>query len=436
MRATSRQDEADRFAEALSPRLMGPRLAAALGTHGPTHVLDAKFEPGLRAELLYEHAGRLVRGDLLSRGVLSQASLSQASLSDGSLARGGGRVVEPGVVLSPFPHDPDLPGLPTVMDPPSLADALTAVLPRTPGTRALEARCEVRLLRYRPGKRATVLVTGGGAGYIAKVYHQERKAAAVAEEAPRLLAAAPRHGELAFAPIAVVVPELRVVVQEVVAGVPLDSLIGSRGTTAPGLATGLDRAARALAEFHALPLVSGRQRPVDAELHRFTLRADRIATVDPAVGRAATRLARRLMRAHDHLPAPRTGTVHGDCKPSQFLLSGDRVHLLDLDHCGTSDQAVDVGTFLATLRQLEIRHGLAGRLPSGTTSFAACGELFLRAYLRSAGPGRDVARIRWQEAVALERKALRAFARAPRSPLAGALINEAERCLDDLKEAA
>ena len=46
---------------------MGPRLTAALGTHGPTHVLDAKFEPGLRAELLYEHAGRLVRGDLLSR---------------------------------------------------------------------------------------------------------------------------------------------------------------------------------------------------------------------------------------------------------------------------------------------------------------------------------------------------------------------------------
>ena len=44
MRARSRQDEGDRFAEALSPRLMGPRLTAALGTHGPTHVLDAKFE--------------------------------------------------------------------------------------------------------------------------------------------------------------------------------------------------------------------------------------------------------------------------------------------------------------------------------------------------------------------------------------------------------
>jgi hypothetical protein len=421
MRTAPRQDDADRFAEALSPRLMGPRLAAALGADGPTHVLDAKFEPGLRAELLYEHAGQLVRGDLVPTG---------------TPAHGGAGVVEPGVVLSPFPHDPDLPGLPAVMDPTTLADALTGALPVMPDTRPLTARCRVRLLRYRPGKRATVLVTGGGASYIAKVYHQEHKAAAVAQEAPRLLGAAPRHGELAFAPVAGVVPGLRVVVQHVVAGTPLDSLIGSRGTTAVGLAGAVERAAQALAEFHALPLVSGRVRPVDAELHRFTLRADRIATVDPVLGRAAARLAHRLTRVHTHLPAPRTGTVHGDCKPSQFLLSADRVHLLDLDHCGTSDQAGDVGTFLATLRQLEVRHSLAGRLPVGATAFAGSAELFLCAYLRSAGPGRDLARIRWQEAVALERKALRAFARAPRSPLAGALIDEAQRCLDNLKEAA
>jgi hypothetical protein len=45
-------------------------------------------------------------------------------------------------------------------------------------------------------------------------------------------------------------------------------------------------------------------------------------------------------------------------------------------------------------------------------------------------------RIRWHEAVALERKALRSFARAPRSPVAAALIHEADRCLDRLTESA
>ena len=52
--------------------------------------------------------------------------------------------------------------------------------------------------------------------------------------------------------------------------------------------------------------------------------------------------------------------MHGDCT-SQFLIGDGRVYLLDLDHCGVSDQAADVGTFLATLRQQEIRDDLAGR---------------------------------------------------------------------------
>ena len=62
--------------------------------------------------------------------------------------------------------------------------------------------------------------------------------------------------------------------------------------------------------------------------------------------------------------------MHGDCKPSQFLIGDGRVYLLDLDHCGVSDQAADVGTFLATLRQQEIRDDLAGGRPAARTSAA------------------------------------------------------------------
>ena len=94
----------ERFAEALRPGVMGPRLAAAPGgMPGACHVLDAKFEPGVRAVLLYEQAGRLLRGDLVPDG--GRASADPA------------RMVEPGVLVSPFPHDPELPSLPSVMDP-------------------------------------------------------------------------------------------------------------------------------------------------------------------------------------------------------------------------------------------------------------------------------------------------------------------------------
>jgi hypothetical protein len=51
------------------------------------------------------------------------------------------------------------------------------------------------------------------------------------------------------------------------------------------------------------------------------------------------------------------------------------------------------------------------------------------------GDRMDRNRIRWQEAVALQRKALRAFSRAPRSPLARALVAESNHCLDLLEEA-
>jgi hypothetical protein len=130
--------------------------------------------------------------------------------------------------------------------------------------------------------------------------------------------------------------------------------------------------------------------------------------------------------------------VHGDCKPSQFLLAGPRVHLLDLDHCGISDQAADVGTFMATLRQFAVRHRLAGRPEALTRRLPVLAEDFLASYLDALGDDSDDrrARIRWHEAVALERKALRSFARAPRSPLPAALIHEANRCLDRLTDTA
>jgi aminoglycoside phosphotransferase (APT) family kinase protein len=141
------------------------------------------------------------------------------------------------------------------------------------------------------------------------------------------------------------------------------------------------------------------------------------------------------MTTLDQLPPAHTGVVHGDCKPSQFLITERGVVLLDLDHVGISDQAADVGTFLASLRQQDVRP-LAGRSGRPSASSASLAELFLAGYLAGGGTCREPSRTRWQEAVALERKALRAFARAPRSPVPRALIVEAHACLDRAEEAS
>jgi aminoglycoside phosphotransferase (APT) family kinase protein len=167
-------------------------------------------------------------------------------------------------------------------------------------------------------------------------------------------------------------------------------------------------------------------RRVDAEVDRFGLRSRRVAQVAPATGAALDDLAARLAATAKMVPAGAVGLVHGDCKPSQFLLRGDRdVVLLDLDSCGRADPAADVGTFLATLRQHALRRGS----DHGSADLAAA---FLDAYVHEAAGTADRRRIRWYEAVALERKALRCFARAPRSPLTRALVTHGHACLDRL----
>jgi hypothetical protein len=410
----------ERFFQAIDPRRMQEPLAAALGRPGGScYVLDAKFEPGVRATVLYEYDGRLVRGDVVEGG---------AELS-------GRQVVGPGVRVSVFPDDPDLPGLEHVLDPATMAAALETLVPSPTGAAARRRRRpRVTLLRYRPEKRATVLVTAGHGQprYIAKTYHDAVKAAAAADEATALAALTVPGRALRLAPTLGSLPHLDTVVSGVVTGTPLDAILGSTRPDAPRTRQALLVAAQALAQLHDTAHTARRQRPVDKELQRFGSRAAGVATVDPQLGEELAALAARLIEVQRFLPGPIHGTVHGDCKPSQFLVSATHAYLLDLDHVGVADQATDVGTFLATLRQHAVRHRLSRHRRSPADA-AAVAAIFLENYLDHRIPGAvDVARIRWHEAVALERKALRAFARAPRSPLPAALVAAANTCLDTL----
>lgn len=411
----------ERFLEALTPAIMGPRLGAALSGPSACHVVDAKYEPGIYARIVYEHGGRLVRGDLTD---------------DGGDARqpGAGRppLVPPGVRLWRFPDDPDLASLPAVLD----AAALGSIVRREEGIGGNAGADRIALLRYRPGKRATILLTlvPGDRRYVAKAYHKPDKAASVAAEAAALGEVSSTTRELRLAPVVAHDPGLAVVVQRAVDGIPLEMLIAGRQQPTGRVEEAVLAAARALAEFHALPAMTERHRSTERELLRFGERADRIAAVSPVVGAAAASLARRLMQAHATLPVAPIGPVHGDAKPSAFLIGvdGGPAYLLDLDHHGLADRTGDVGTFLASLRQLSVRRRLTSRSLSWSTASPRLAARFLDGYLAATGRDDLVPRIRWQEAVALERKALRAFSRAPMSPLPLALLDEADRCLDQL----
>jgi aminoglycoside phosphotransferase (APT) family kinase protein len=434
--AHSADEELALVAEAFNAHRMAPRLRVALsaGRGAACHVLDAKYEPGVRCTVLYGLGDLLVRGDLL---VEAQADHLTGAAWDGEEAVGP--VVAPGVRLHVFPRDPDLPSLATVSDADALARVLQEALPDA-GRRPMG--CRVRLMRYRPGRRATLAVDLRGSAVgaregvsscVVKVYNDRRKAAAVAVEAGELAVAADPCAPLRLAPVLAHVPELSLVVQGWERGARLDTILAVPG---PAAAAALRRAATALAALHRLPPVGERRRPVDRELARFAARSAQVARVDDAVGGALGRLASRLAVTATSMPDAPVGLVHGDCKPSQFLVDADRhITLLDLDSCGRADPAGDVGTFLATLRQRAAGQLYAGRTTvAGAAAGGRLADVFLHEYVSRSAAAADRndlrRRISWYEAVAFERKALRCFARSPRSPLTSVLVDLGQTCLD------
>ena len=339
--------------------------------------------------------------------------------------------------LFPLPHDPGIVALPTVLDVARLGPAIWEALPeslRTVG--GGRAGCRVSLLRYRPGRRATVLVTyPRSRRLVAKAYHDPAKGAAVVREAAALAEASRSPaGPLRLPPTVAHLETLGLVVQRHVNGTSLDVVLRTGAAPRGQVRAALTHAALAVAALHDTADVTVRQRPVERELRRFAERARRASWVDRELGTSSGQLAERLVRVQRSLVPAVVGPTHGDCKPAQFLFTGEGVYMLDLDHLGLSDQAADVGTFLATLRQQRLLRSMSSKPLSRRDRTTEHATWFLEAYLSVRDDRMDRARIRWQEAVALQRKALRAFSRAPRSPLARALVAESNHCLDILEE--
>ena len=425
--------EASRVREALRPGVMRPRLLDALGlSRGACQVLDAKYEPGNRCTVLYQVGPHLVRGDVAvgdwgNRGGAGTRGIS-AQPANALPTR---PVVPPGVALSVYPTDPGLPALPAAADPRVLCAAIREV---AQGTRHRAHDGPVRLLRYRPGRRATLLAAAGDL-YVVKVYHDPGKALAVAQESAALQETMDSAaGPLGLAATIGILPGMPAVLQRAVRGHGLDQLLGSPRGRAPGLLEAVRSAAQAIAALHRAPVTSRRLRPVDAELQRFKSRAAGVACVDPAGGAQLVQLAGRLISTQPSAPGAGLGLVHGDCKPSQFRVHGTILTLLDFDHCGVADPASDVGNFIASLRQAAVRGRFAASGDSGRPDLLeTLAAAFLRAYLDgSEYPQTSTfgARVGWYEAVALERKALRAFSRSPDSILPTLLVREAHRVLD------
>ena len=282
-------DEEPRVDLVLRGGRMGPLLAERLGlAPASSHVLDAKYEPGASCTVLHQLGSELITVRL---------SLDGDDPSDGR-----GVVVAPDTRAFRFPDDPSLGGLAAAMDPVWLGPRLGEAL----GTDLRIHR--ISFVRYRPAKRATLRVEGWSRTadgqrvrrvLFAKIYHRATKAAAVYDEARRLVPWAAAREDLGLAPAVAFLADVPMVVHEGVTGTPLDALLRR------GEESALARAGAALAALHRAPLVSARERSIDAELARFGRRAAAIERVAPAVGEQLGAVATALVAARPTVePAP------------------------------------------------------------------------------------------------------------------------------------
>ena len=251
--------------------------------------------------------------------------------------------------------DKKLPGLQVALDPTAMKPILGDYWPPSAGEEDRILRCEVEVLRYKPGKRCTLRYRLGNVGsfgrptgqrsLIGKIYEDE-------DQAERVYSAMRELTRRGFGPDAtdgIRIPQplgyidrLRMVLMEDVAGTPLAGHLSS-----PQLDDHLAMVARALVKIHHCPVPIEKEWDADDQVSRLKRAVSAITAVRPDLAEALDRCLRRIKDLSDDLPAYEPVLVHGSLYPKEVLLSGRELTIVDLDKISLSDPALDVGNFLA-----------------------------------------------------------------------------------------
>lgn len=131
----------------------------------------------------------------------------------------------------------------------------------------------------------------------------------------------------------------------------------------------LREAARVAAHLHRLAIVPDQVTTAQMLVDRTQVRCDRLRNRLPETTPMVESLMAILEDAARFLDPAEPAPAHGDLGPGQFLWTGDRLVLLDMDMFGYTDPAYDAGHFLG---QLERRLLLDPTLPAHAWHWLAC----------------------------------------------------------------
>ena len=148
-------------------------------------------------------------------------------------------------------------------------------------------------------------------------------------------------------------------------------------------------------------------RSLPNQVQRLRPSVDRLHLIAPELASQIETMLERIERLGRGHQCTEFGLVHADAKPTNFVVNGARVGFVDFDLVSVGDPALDVGSFLAHIREHDVWSGVGelGRLSSH----------FLAEY-ESRNPENElIPRARLFESLDLLRMAIRAFLAAPYS---------------------
>jgi hypothetical protein len=165
------------------------------------------------------------------------------------------------------------------------------------------------------------------------------------------------------------VPALNMWLQQaVVDATPLD-------VDSPGFVGAQAKVATGLAKLHGSTLITARPFTLQDELSLLEARYEALAETDPAMARWITPLRRGVQAIALNIDTALPQVlIHRDFYFEQVLISPRQTWLIDFDCCCVGPPELDVGNYVAHLRELAVRY------PLSANCYHEAEECFLHAY--------------------------------------------------------
>jgi ATP-binding cassette subfamily B protein len=295
-----------------------------------------------------------------------------------------------------YPNDPDLPGLPALLDRERLLVRIKAD-PAAFGLSEAPADLDPVLVKYVPGKRAGVRLdltsakTGATRGAVYGRAYRDRQGERAHSVLSTLWDSAPRRagGFQVPRPLGFD-PTTQVVWQEALGGRPVGKQPDLERRL-PELAATLGGS---LAALHGARLELPSKATLGTLGEELAAARGLVGETYPEHAERCRALAGALLASRPRSPGPQA-CVHGSLKLGHLFSTERGLAFIDLDGAGAGDAAYDLGCWIAHLHRLSA----AGRFPG--TVVARARDRFVEAYTRRAPASVEPDVVAWSTAAHL-----------------------------------